>query len=66
MLQLWKWISTGEMVYGYADKGIDCVIGANDSTGIMVMDMNGRTMFYCTQGELRKLADFYGYRKDLR
>lgn len=62
MLQVWVWISTGDIVYGYADKGIDCVIGANDSTGIMVLSKEGKSMFYCTQGELKKLASFQGYR----
>jgi len=61
MLQVWKWISTGDIVYGYADKGIDCVNCANDSVGIMVLDACGRTLFYAKQGELRKLASFQGY-----
>lgn len=61
MLQIWKWLSTGDIVYGYADKGIDCVIGANDSVGIMVLDAEGKTLFYATQGELKKLASFQGY-----
>lgn len=62
MLQIWKWISTGEIVYGYADKGLDCVIGANDSVGIMVLNGEGKRVLYCTQGELKRLASFQGYR----
>lgn len=60
MLMIWKW-NTGSIVYGYADKGVDCAISANDGVGIMVLNDKGESLFYATMGELRKLATFQGY-----
>lgn len=62
MLQIWQWISTGTMILGYADKGIDCPITVNNDIGIMLMDMRGNTLMYIKQGELRQLANFMGYK----
>jgi hypothetical protein len=63
MLQVWRWISTGQIVYGYADKGLDCVTTENDDIGIMVLSLTGQTLCYCTQRELKQLASFQGYHK---
>ncbi len=62
MLQVWQWISTKEIVYGYADRGLDYVTSQNADVGIMVLDQNGKHLLYCTQGELRTLANFFGYK----
>lgn len=60
MLQVWHWISTQQIVYAYADKGLD--YSAPDDTGIMVIDQNGKSMLYCTLRELKTLANFLGYK----
>lgn len=62
MLQIWIWNSNKQMVYGYADKGLDCPCPENDHVGIMVLDTNGKSLLYCTQKELKSLASFQGYR----
>lgn len=61
MLQIWIWNSTRAMVYGYADKGLDCVHGNNDNVKIMLIDTNGKSLLYLKQSELKKLASFQGY-----
>ena len=60
MLQIWKWISTGAVVYGKVD-GVDLPIRANDNANVNVISPEGVVILRCTQGELRKLASFQGY-----
>ena len=60
MLQLWVWISSGQVYYGKAD-GVDLPLAANDTVMVNVLNKAGVVVLRCSQGELRKLASFQGY-----